>query len=101
METAAQALQVEEERAGMATYLVTGGAGFIGSHMVEELVRRGETVRVLDNLATGKTANLARIAGRIDFQEADIRDLGSYFSAFQGRAVRHSSRGAPLRGTLG
>jgi nucleoside-diphosphate-sugar epimerase len=59
----------------MATYLVTGGAGFIGSHMVEELVRRGETVRVLDNLATGKAANLARIAGRIDFQEADIRDL--------------------------
>jgi nucleoside-diphosphate-sugar epimerase len=59
----------------MATYLVTGGAGFIGSHMVEELVRRGETVRVLDNLATGKTANLASIAGRIDFQEADIRDL--------------------------
>jgi UDP-glucose 4-epimerase len=43
--------------------------------MVEELVRRGETVRVLDNLATGKTANLASIAGRIDFQEADIRDL--------------------------
>ncbi|MGC9993739.1 MAG: SDR family oxidoreductase [Terriglobia bacterium] len=61
----------------MATYLVTGGAGFIGSHMVEELVRRGETVRVLDNLATGKAANLARIAGRIDFQVADIRDLGA------------------------
>jgi len=77
METAARALQLEEEGAGMATYLVTGGAGFIGSHMVEELVRRGETVRVLDNLATGKAANLARIAGRIDFQVADIRDLGA------------------------
>jgi len=77
METAARALQLEEERARMATYLVTGGAGFIGSHMVEELVRRGETVRVLDNLATGKAANLARIAGRIDFQVADIRDLGA------------------------
>ncbi len=61
----------------MATYLVTGGAGFIGSHMVEELVRRGETVRVLDNLATGKAANLAHVAGLIDFQEADIRDLGA------------------------
>jgi len=56
----------------MATYLVTGGAGFIGSHMVEELVRRGETVRVLDNLATGKMANLAGVTGRIDFQNADI-----------------------------
>ena len=66
----------------MATYLVTGGAGFIGSHMVEELVRRGETVRVLDNLATGKAANLARIAGRIDFQVADIRDLGAISSHF-------------------
>ena len=68
----------------MATYLVTGGAGFIGSHMVEELVRRGETVRVLDNLATGKTVNLARIAGRIDFQEADIRDLAAISPHFTG-----------------
>jgi UDP-glucose 4-epimerase len=84
METAARALQLEEERAGMATYLVTGGAGFIGSHMVEELVRRGETVRVLDNLATGKTVNLARIAGRIDFQEADIRDLAAISPHFTG-----------------
>ncbi len=67
----------------MATYLVTGGAGFIGSHMVEELVRRGETVRVLDNLATGKTANLARVAGRIDFQEADIRDLAAISPHFK------------------
>jgi nucleoside-diphosphate-sugar epimerase len=83
METAARALQLEEERARMATYLVTGGAGFIGSHMVEELARRGETVRVLDNLATGKAANLARIAGRIDFQEADIRDLGAISPHFR------------------
>jgi len=60
----------------MATYLVTGGAGFIGSHVVQELVRRGEAVRVLDNLATGKIANLAGVLGRIDFHEADICDLG-------------------------
>jgi len=60
----------------MATYLVTGGAGFIGSHVVQELVRREEAVRVLDNLATGKIANLAGVLGRIDFHEADIRDLG-------------------------
>jgi nucleoside-diphosphate-sugar epimerase len=38
----------------MARYLVTGGAGFIGSHIVDELVRRGEWVRVLDNFSTGK-----------------------------------------------
>ncbi|HOM18211.1 MAG TPA: NAD-dependent epimerase/dehydratase family protein, partial [Thermoguttaceae bacterium] len=38
----------------MATYLVTGGAGFIGSHLVERLVRQGATVRVVDNLSTGR-----------------------------------------------
>src|SRR5687767_15675188 len=43
----------------MASYLVTGGAGFIGSHLVEELLRRGHTVRVADNLVTGKRENLS------------------------------------------
>ena len=52
----------------MALYLVTGGAGFIGSHMVEELVRRGESVRVLDNLSTGHEENLASVEGKIDFR---------------------------------
>jgi nucleoside-diphosphate-sugar epimerase len=59
----------------MANYLVTGGAGFIGSHIVDELLRRGETVRVLDNLATGKRENLEHCLERIDFIEGDIRDL--------------------------
>ncbi len=59
----------------MARYLVTGGAGFIGSHIVDELLRRGETVRVLDNLATGKRENLAHSLERIEFVEGDIRDL--------------------------
>ncbi|OFW14905.1 MAG: Vi polysaccharide biosynthesis protein VipB/TviC [Acidobacteria bacterium RIFCSPLOWO2_02_FULL_67_21] len=45
----------------MALYLITGGAGFIGSHLAEELVRRGERVRVVDNLSTGKRANLAHL----------------------------------------
>ena len=42
----------------MATYLVTGGGGFIGSNIVEELVRRGERVRVLDNFSTGRRQNV-------------------------------------------
>ncbi len=59
----------------MAKYLVTGGAGFIGSHIAETLVGRGETVRVLDNLSTGKKENLASFAGGVEFVEGDIRDL--------------------------
>ncbi len=67
----------------MALYLVTGGAGFIGSHVVEELVRRGESVRVLDNLSTGHEENLAAVRGKIDFQIADIRDLESIRPLFR------------------
>ena len=58
----------------MATYLVTGGAGFIGSHLSEELVRRGERVRVVDSLITGKRQNLAHLAG-VEFIEGDLADL--------------------------
>jgi nucleoside-diphosphate-sugar epimerase len=58
----------------MATYLVTGGAGFIGSHLVEELVRRGERVRVVDSLITGKRANLTGVAGRIEFVLGDLAE---------------------------
>jgi nucleoside-diphosphate-sugar epimerase len=58
----------------MATYLVTGGAGFIGSHLSEELVRRGERVRVVDNLVTGKRQNLAHLPG-VEFVEGDLADL--------------------------
>ena len=56
----------------MAHYLVTGGAGFIGSHLVEELVRRGARVRVVDNLVTGYRENLATVASRIEFIEGDL-----------------------------
>jgi nucleoside-diphosphate-sugar epimerase len=58
----------------MATYLVTGGAGFIGSHLVEELVRRGERVRVVDSLVTGYRENLASVADRVEFIEADLAE---------------------------
>jgi UDP-glucose 4-epimerase len=55
-------------------FLVTGGAGFIGSNICERLVSQGHFVRVVDNLLTGKRANLADILDRIDFVEADMGD---------------------------
>ena len=58
----------------MTTCLVTGGAGFIGSHIVEALVARGDRVRVLDNLQTGHRTNLAGVLDHIEFIEGDIRD---------------------------
>ena len=57
----------------MASYLVTGGAGFIGSHLAEELVRRGHRVRVVDSLITGKRRNLDHISG-VEFLEGDLAD---------------------------
>ncbi len=59
----------------METYLVTGGAGFIGSHLVEGLVERGHPVRVLDNFLTGKEENLAHFLGDIELIRGDIREL--------------------------
>ena len=59
----------------MATWLVTGGAGFIGSHIVDELLDKGEKVVVLDNLSSsGSTVNLRRSLGRIRFVKGDIRN---------------------------
>jgi len=68
----------------MATYLVTGGAGFIGSHIVHELLGRGEDVRVLDNFATGKRENLEAVRGRVTIHEADISELGKIRPLFVG-----------------
>jgi len=56
------------------TYLVTGGAGFIGSHLVEELLRRGEAVRIADNFSTGKRANLPPRPGTYELVEGDLSD---------------------------
>ncbi len=56
------------------TYLVTGGAGFIGSHLVEALVERGDEVIVYDNLSSGYERNLAPFRDRIRFIQADVRD---------------------------
>jgi nucleoside-diphosphate-sugar epimerase len=57
----------------MAHFLVTGGAGFIGSHLAEELVRRGHRVRVVDSLITGKRANIEHISA-VEFVEGDLAD---------------------------
>ncbi len=58
----------------MAQWLVTGGAGFIGSHLVEALVAMGEPVRVLDNFSTGRWENLSAVRDRIEVIEGDVRD---------------------------
>ena len=67
----------------MPSYLVTGGAGFIGSHLCEELVRRNQRVRVLDSLVTGRRQNLAHLTG-IEFIEGDLADLETCRRAVQG-----------------
>jgi nucleoside-diphosphate-sugar epimerase len=59
----------------MAKYVVTGGAGFIGSHMVEALLGRGHTVRVVDSLVTGSRANMASFVDRIEFIEGDLAEI--------------------------
>ncbi|MGH9841671.1 MAG: SDR family oxidoreductase [Blastocatellia bacterium] len=65
-------------------YLVTGGAGFIGSHITEALVKRGDQVRVLDSLITGRRENLAHLSNKIEFIEGDIRDPEATRRAMEG-----------------
>jgi nucleoside-diphosphate-sugar epimerase len=67
----------------MASYLVTGGAGFIGSHLTEELVRLGHRVRVADNLVNGKRRNLEHVRG-VDFLEGDLADPAFAKTATEG-----------------
>jgi nucleoside-diphosphate-sugar epimerase len=55
--------------------LVTGGAGFIGSHIAQALLERGERVRIFDNLSTGRTSNLDALRGDVDVVRADLRDM--------------------------
>ena len=55
-------------------YLITGGAGFIGSHLVDKLITRGDRVVVLDNLSTGSASNLSRIKEKIDFNQGEVLD---------------------------
>jgi nucleoside-diphosphate-sugar epimerase len=68
----------------MAKVLVTGGAGFIGSHLVEGLLTRGDLVRVLDNFSTGRRENLGALASRPDVLEGDLCDPETVRRAVQG-----------------
>lgn len=65
-------------------YLVTGGAGFIGSNIVEELVKRGNSVRVIDNFSTGKKENLTGFLNDVELIEGDIRNIDSVMQAAAG-----------------
>ncbi len=76
-------------------YLVTGGAGFIGSNIVHALVARGERVRVLDDFSTGSWANLAAVRDRIEVIEGDIRDPETLRVAL--RDIEYVSHQAALR----
>ncbi|MGV8019096.1 MAG: SDR family oxidoreductase [Ignavibacteria bacterium] len=65
-------------------YLVTGGAGFIGSNIAEELIKRGEEVRVLDNFSTGKRENLSEFGKDIELFEGDVRSYHIVQAAVKG-----------------
>ncbi|MCX7428517.1 MAG: SDR family oxidoreductase [Planctomycetia bacterium] len=68
----------------MRSFLVTGGAGFIGSHIAEALVRRGDRVRVIDNLSTGHIENLDAFRDKVEFVEGDLRDADTVAAAVDG-----------------
>jgi UDP-glucose 4-epimerase len=68
-------------------YLVTGGAGFIGSHIARALIKRGDRVRVLDNLCTGNRTNLAAVGKQVEFVEGDLVDPAAVARAVEGVEV--------------
>lgn len=71
----------------VAKYLVTGGAGFIGSHIAERLVKRGDSVRVFDNLSTGSLENLAHLGDAVEFVQGDLQDERAMAAAVDGVEV--------------
>ena len=79
----------------MALHLVTGGAGFIGSHIAEELLRQGERVRIIDDLSTGKRENLECLAGDLQFIEGDICDETAMKKAADGVEVIYHQAAIP------
>ena len=71
----------------MGRYLVTGGAGFIGSHIATRLVSEGHMVRILDNLCAGSLINLAHLGSAVEFHEGDVRDTVAVARAVAGCEV--------------
>ena len=67
----------------MTTAIVTGGAGFIGSHLVDALLAENISVRVIDNYSTGRPENLAHVTGQVELVEADFAKSGSWQKLFQ------------------
>ncbi len=84
-----------------ALMLVTGGAGFIGSHLACALLSEGFRVRVVDNLATGRLSNLAHLEGRFEWLEGDLADFAVCRRAVLGVQLRFSPRGDPECSALG
>ena len=72
----------------MARYLVTGGAGFIGSNLVRYILAEGHDAVVVDNFATGKRQNITDFADRVEFIEGDIRDRATMDKAVAGCAAQ-------------
>ena len=68
----------------MAVYLITGGAGFIGSHIADALVARGDTVRIYDNFSTGKRSNLSQLRDQVEIFEASVTDSAALAKAMRG-----------------
>ncbi|MFN8374565.1 MAG: SDR family oxidoreductase [Anaerolineae bacterium] len=73
----------------MTTYVVTGGAGFIGSHIAERLLKEGHTVRIVDNLSTGKRSNLDALQGlgNLEFHHVSITDKAALDPVFKGAEI--------------
>ena len=76
-------------------YLITGGAGFIGSNLAEALIRDGERVRIFDNFTTGTLDNLAAVRDRVEVVEGDLRDFDAVRQAMRG--VNYVSHQGALR----
>jgi|TARA_Y200000002_G_scaffold356571_1_gene338432 UDP-glucose 4-epimerase len=69
----------------MIKYIITGGAGFIGSHLVEKLIKQNKKVIVLDNLSTGRLENIKRFKKKIRFIKCDISKKGNWIKEFKGK----------------
>jgi UDP-glucose 4-epimerase len=82
-------------------FLVTGGAGFIGSHLVTRLVNQGEAVRVFDNFSTGSAANLTTVRDRIALVKGDLRDRDIVRRAVEGvGVVFHQAALSTVQGSI-